>query len=179
MADIKSVCSRKYKAVHSSGQRKPSEILWVVMHSEEATTAESAAKWFTNPDSQGSAHLCLDDTICYRTLNNTDVPWAAPGANQKGFHIEQAGFARWNSIAWLRHRKTLQRAAYKTALHCQLFGIPVTFVTAAGLKRNTPGITTHAECTKAFGGSHTDPGVFWPRRTFMRYVRQYYIELTT
>ncbi len=181
MTDIKSICSRKYRAVRTSGLRDTSDILWIVLHDEEGDTAEGAARYFTTPQAQGSAHLCVDDTICYRTLNNVDVPWAAPGANTKGFHIEQAGYARWSAVVWKKHRRTLQRAAYKTALHCDLFDIPPVFVWADALKAGTPGVTTHAECTKAFSpaGGHTDPGPFWPRRTFMQYVRAFYVELTT
>ena len=172
--NITAVCSRKYHAVHTDGQRKLSDIRWIVLHDEEADTAQSAAAWFANPDSQGSAHLCVDDVMCFRTLDNDEIPWAAPGANRQGFHIEQAGFAKWSLVMWTRYRQTLRRAAYKTALHCKLFGIPPTFVFAAGLAAGDKGITTHAECTKAFGGDHTDPGLFWPRRLFMRYVRAYY-----
>ncbi len=179
MHPIESVCSRKYTAVRTSGTRKISAITLIVLHDEEADTAESAARFFTLPEAKGSAHLCVDDMICYRTLNNADVPWAAHGANTQGFHIEQAGFAKWSAVIWKKHRLTLQRAAYKTAVHCRLFGIPVQFVLADGLKRGVPGITTHAECTKAFGGTHTDPGPLWPRKLFMRYVRAFYAGLTT
>jgi hypothetical protein len=72
----------------------------------------------------------------------------------------------------------LQRAAYKAALHCEVFNITPAFRTAEELKRGMSGITTHAEVTKAFGpkGGHTDPGLFWPRRLFMRYVRDFYAE---
>ncbi len=181
VSDVKSICSKKYRATKTSGTRRPSDVRIIVLHDEEASTAESAARFFTTPQAQGSAHLCVDDTICYRTLDNTDIPWAAPGANEQGFHIEQAGFAKWSAVIWTSHRLTLQRAAYKTAVHCKLFDIPPVFVFAAGLEKGQPGITTHAECTKAFGpqGGHTDPGPFWPRKTFMRYVRGYYAELST
>ncbi len=178
MADVKAICSKKYRAKKTSGTRKLSQVNLIVLHDEEASTAESAAIFFTTPLAQGSAHLCVDDTICFRTLDNVDIPWAAPGANTQGFHIEQAGFAKWSAVIWKNHRLTLQRAAYKTALHCHLFGIPVQFVFADGLKKGVPGITTHAECTKAFGGTHTDPGPMWPRRFFMRLVRGYYAELS-
>jgi hypothetical protein len=33
------------------------------------------------------------------------------------------------------------------------------------------------ECTKAFGGTHTDPGRLWPRTFFMGRVRSYYFAL--
>jgi hypothetical protein len=167
-------CSREYRAVHTSGTRDLDDIRLIVLHDEESTSAEGAARWFANPDSSGSAHLCVDDQVCFRTLNNDEIPWAAQGANRQGFHIEQAGYARWSAVVWMNHYRTLQRAAYKTAQHCRAFGIPPIFRTAPALKQGYPGVTTHAECTKAFGGNHTDPGLFWPRRYFMRQVRKYY-----
>jgi N-acetylmuramoyl-L-alanine amidase len=176
---ISAPCSRRFRAVHTSGRRDPRRVRWIVLHDEEAKTAVAAAAWFANPESQGSAHLCVDDAICFRTLDDADIAWGAPGANEDGFHIEQAGFARWSAVIWRQHRQTLQRAAYKTAMHCHAFGVPPRFVTAPALRNGNPGITTHAECSKAFGGDHTDPGRFWPRRQFMFLVRRYYDELAT
>jgi len=183
--NIEAVCDRSYHASRSSGVRDTRIIKWVVLHSEEASTARSAATWFaiTEPPPPkgngpaGSAHLCVDDTICYRTLRNEEIPWAAPGANVYGFHIEQAGFARWAAGTWLLHRDTLRRAAYKTAVHLIAFDLPPVFLRADALKAGKKGVTTHAECTKAFGGDHTDPGLFWPRRYFMRLVNAYYGDL--
>jgi hypothetical protein len=185
---VSDLCSRKYKARRTSGKRDPQSIRWIVLHSEEASTAESAARYFTTPAAQGSAHLCVDDAICYRCLDNTDVPWGAASAfyaNRDGFHIEQAGFARWGSAAWLLHRGTIRRAAYKTALHCRLFGVPVRWVNADELPRHD-GITTHNAVSTASRRidpgnaakyTHTDPGIFYPRRYFMRLVREYYADL--
>ena len=168
-------CLRTYTAVHHSGRRPVEVIKWIVLHSTEGDTALGAAAWFANPRSRGSAHLCVDDNYCFRTLGDEFIPWAAPGANTLGFHIEQAGYARWTSLIWSsRHRMTLERAAYKTALHCRKFGIPPYFATASDLRAGKYGVTTHAECTKAFGGDHTDPGRGWPRWYFMRRVRQHY-----
>lgn len=174
MDPIGADCRTTYTAVHSSGTRPLDHVRWIVLHDEEAPTAESAARYFTDPQSGGSAHLCVDDQTCYRTLPNEAIAWGAPGANTEGFHIEQAGYARWSTVIWRRHLNTLKRAAYKTALHCRRFNIPPVFVTARDLRAGRPGVTTHAECTKAFGGSHTDPGLFWPRLLFMLYVKRYY-----
>lgn len=171
---ITAACRRDYKAVHSSGKRNVKDVIWIVMHDEEAKTAAAAASWFANPKSAGSAHICTDDNVCYRTLDNDETPWAAPGANTKGFHIEQAGYAAWSAVIWKSHMKALNRAAFKAAYHCHLFNIPPRFLWAADLKAGKKGITTHAECTKAFGGSHTDPGKGWPRRLFLQRVRYYY-----
>jgi N-acetyl-anhydromuramyl-L-alanine amidase AmpD len=177
-APIKAVCSKQYTAVHYSGTRTLTDIRWVVLHCTEGATAQGAAAWFANPASQGSAHLVVDDLICYRTLSNLQVPWGAQGANKNGFHIEMAGFARWTTEQWLAHDKTLRRAAFKTALHAKLFGIPLRWVGPKGLMVRKKGITTHADCTKAFGGSHTDPGPNFPKSVFMGYVRLYDAELS-
>jgi hypothetical protein len=66
---------------------------------------------------------------------------------------------------------------FSTAYHCLLFGVPPYFVKADGLRRGMRGVTTHAECTRAFGGSHTDPGDGWPRSFFMDRLRAYFEDL--
>ena len=176
---IDAACDRSYRAYHTQGTRPLRSVHWIVLHDEEASTAESAARYFTLPESGGSAHLCVDDAICFRCLDNKDIAEGAPGANTNGFHIEQAGFARWSAVVWRSHYRTLHRAAYKTAFHCHVFKLPPVFVFAAGLQQNEKGVTTHAQVSKAFRGTHTDPGPLWPRRYFMRLVRQYHAQLDT
>lgn len=166
-------CILRYRARRRSGSRALNRIIWIVMHDTEGGTAKGIAQYFSGPTARGSAHLVIDDKECYRCLPNSIIPWGAPGANEKGFHIEQCGYARWSLVFWKRHIETLRRSAYKAAQHCHKFNIPPVFITAKGLKNGQRGITTHAECTKAFGGSHTDPGRFWPRRLFMLLVRRY------
>jgi hypothetical protein len=168
-------CDQTYTAKRNSGSRPLSAIRLVVLHDTEGGTAKTIARYFASPTAGGSAHLVVDDTSCYRCLPNTVVPWGAPGANTQGFHIEQCGYAKWTNIIWsTKHRATLERAAYKTALHCRKFGIPPYFLTADELKKGKTGVTTHRECSLAFGGTHSDPGPGWPRWWFMRRVRSYY-----
>jgi hypothetical protein len=177
---ISADCHNDYKAFHTSGRRPLSEIDLIVVHSTEGGTARTVASYFSTPGSGGSAHLVVDDNACERCLRDDQIPWGAPGANYNGFHIEQCGYAKWVASLWSStHRKTLMRAAYKAALHYKRYlnGSP-RFLTAANLKagmRN--GITTHAECSKAFGGDHVDPGKGWPRVLFMTLVRGYFISL--
>ena len=175
----KADCHTTYTAVHHSGLRPLTDIWWIVMHDTEGGTAESVARYFTEPAAGGSTQLVVDDDHCYRTLANNMVPWGAPGANQNGFHIEQCGYASWTSAEWRTHQRMLERGAFKAAYHCHLFKLPVVFVNAAGLLAHKKGITTHAECTKAFGpaGGHTDPGPGWPRLVFMGLVKTYYDDL--
>ena len=172
---VEANCHLDFKAAHTSGKRPLYVIDKVVVHSTEGGTARSVARYFTDDASGGSTQLVVDDNTCYRCLSDDEIAWAAPGANYDGFHIEQCGYAKWTATVWSKtHRKTLQRAAFKTALHCLRYGIPIRFLTADMMKRGVKkGITTHAECTKAFGGSHTDPGAGWPRLLFMTMVRGY------
>jgi hypothetical protein len=176
---ISADCHAQYHAYHKSGRRPLSAINLIVMHATQGGTARSVAVYFRNPKSGGSATLVVDDYSCYRCLADNEIPWGAPGANYNGFHIEQCGYASWTAVLWSKtHRRTLMRAAYKAAYHAKKYGLKPRFLTAANLKagmRN--GITTHAECTKAFGGSHTDPGKGWPRLLFMTMVRGYYAVL--
>lgn len=185
-------CSTRYRAFHSSGTRKRTDVTMIVMHDEEAKTALSAASWFTSPRSGGSAHLCVDDKECYKTLDGADIPWGAASApqiaaNLHGFHIEQAGYAAWSAVIWKKHLNTLKRAAYKAAVWAQVFDIPVVFLDANALiagKRH--GITTHRAVSVASQHldpahasryTHSDPGAGWPTWLFMKYVRQYASEL--
>src|SRR6476659_2690471 len=174
MAPINSVCNRKYMREPLDGKASHKNI--IVLHDTEGGTAESIARYFQH-NSGGYTHLVVDDKDCYRCLENLDIPRGAPGANSLGFHIEQCGYAKWSLVIWKTHLNTLKRAAYKTALHCHKLNIPPVFIKAPELKQGAKGITTHAECTKAFGGSHTDPGPGWPRYLFMGYVRTYYRQL--
>jgi hypothetical protein len=175
--EVGAACSREFTAAHTSGKRPVSAIKWVVLHCTESSTARGSAAWFANPKSEGSAHLVVDDDHCYRCLSNDQIPWAAPGANVHGFHIEQAGYARWPRTRWLSHDTMLRRAAFKAALHCKAFGIPLRWVGPVGLRLGRKGVTTHADCTKAFGGSHTDPGAGYPKDKFMSYAKAYYAGL--
>lgn len=172
-------CNTSFHAVHSSGNRPTNVIDLVVMHSTEGGTSRSVASYFKSPNSGGSTQLVIDDDDCYRCLGDSEIPWGAPGANYNGFHIEQCGYARWFTSMWSTlHRRTIMRAAYKTAFHCSKYGISPRFLNAATLKKGIRnGITTHNECTLAFGGDHVDPGKGWPRVLFMTLVKGYYASL--
>jgi hypothetical protein len=176
---IEQNCSTQFRAKRLSGTRPLDQIWWVVQHSTEGDTARGAASWFSNNDSQGSAHRCMDNNECYRTLEDNEIPWGAPGANYHGIHHEQAGYARWTTLIWSKkHRQLLERDAYKSAVECRKYRLPVRFCKAADLKLKRKCITTHMECTKAFGGTHTDPGTGWPRFYFMLRVKYHYKRLT-
>jgi hypothetical protein len=171
---IDAACSPKFTAVHNSGGRSLDAITLIVIHSTEGATAAGAAAWFANPRSGGSAHVVVDDHVCYRTLDDSLVPWGAPGANTNGFHVEHAGFAHWDRTTWMSHEKTLRRGAYKAAAHAVKFGVPLQLLTAEDLRHRRSGFVTHATVTKAFPqGSHTDPGPGFPLDHYMELVAEF------
>ena len=177
-------CLRTYTAAHDSGTRPLSAVKWIVLHSTEGPTAKGAAEWFANPASEGSAHLVVDNGVCYRCLDNNRVPWAAPGANYNGFHVEQAGYAAWTRTDWLAHDDELRRVAYKVALHAKLFKIPLRWVGPVGLRLGRRGLTTHRDVSYAWpvlarkAGFHTDPGVNYPKDRVLLYAQGYLTLLT-
>lgn len=165
-------CSRDFTAVRASGRRRVGEIGLIVIHCTQSEIARSAAAWFADSRSGGSAHLCVDAVECYRTLANEVVPWGAAGANTRGLHIEIAGFAQWGLPEWTKREDALRRGAYKAALHAKRFGIPLEVLTPDRLKAGAKGFVTHATCSTAFGGSHWDPGPSFPLSRFMSWVTE-------
>lgn len=166
--------SVRYHAVKWSGDRKGSDIHYVVVHSTEGDTAESAAVWFTNQNAQGSANMVCGDYDAYRTLDDFQIPWAAPPLNTNGYHIEIAGFAEWSNAKWTIHSRRIKNAAYRAAIRCLAYKIPIVFIDAAGLERGEKGITSHREVSAAFHlSTHTDPGPKFPYDSFVAWTKKY------
>lgn len=162
-----------YPAAHTSGGRSTSAIKWVIIHSTEGSTASGAAGWFRNPQSSASTQLVVDNDFCFRCVRDDVIPWAAPGANTKGLHIEHAGFAKWNWAQWMLRRKMLQRSAYHIAKWCFKYNIPVVWLSPADLAAGKRGISSHANCSKGLGGGdHWDPGSSFPVKYLLSQVQK-------
>lgn len=176
-------CSRRYTAVRNSGKRSLSAIELVVIHDPESPSAQSTAQYLANASANpgGSYHIIVGDESCYRLLDNDVIAWGAPNANHNGVHISIAGYARWKRDEWLKHKRALQRAAWKTAATCRMYHLPPYFREARALGFGLQGVTTHAEVSKFSlahnlpgDHSHSDPGSGFPLHTFMAYVHDYY-----
>lgn len=169
---------RQRRAKHDSGERHPTAIRHVVIHSTEGGTAASVAAFFAG-NAQASTHLAIDDRECWRMLPDLIVPWGAPGVNTSGLHIEHCGYAAWSRAQWLEHRPTLERSAAKAAVWTRTYRIPARWLTPAQLRAGTAGFCTHATASKAFAtaGGHTDPGDGFPRDLYLRLVQRYAAEL--
>jgi N-acetylmuramoyl-L-alanine amidase-like protein len=172
-------CSRRFFPSPNSSGKRARPPIWIVLHDTEGGDARSNALYFMNTEGRRvSAHVVVDDTgACYRSVPDDEVAWAAGDANPRGLHIELAapeGAATgWTRADWLRRDMLLEVAAAHVARWSDVWGIPIRFVDAAGLRKGVSGITTHAEVTKAFGGDHVDPGPGFPLDDFLGRVRGY------
>lgn len=175
---LRAWCSTEYRAIRSSGTRRLAAIELLVVHTTQGTTARGAARWFTNPGCRGSAHLVVDGIECFRTLPPSAIPWGAPGANARGWHLEIAGMAQWSRAEWLARRGTIERAAFKLAWHARAFRIPIVRLSNAELRAGVKrGIVDHDQCSQVFGGTHWDVGDGFPFDVLLARARVYRKEL--
>lgn len=167
------VINHDFHAIHHSGDRLWKDILYIVEHDIESTNltgaAEGAAHWFTMAASGGSAQFCVDNDSIQQTLSMLTEAWGAPSVNHTGIHIEHMGVAHWTGAQWkAKAMPTIKRSAW---LHAHIVRtmrdhgvkMPLVHLSDAQLRSGSRrGIVTHAQCTRVFGGSHTDPGSGFP-----------------
>lgn len=161
----------RYIPARDQWPNRGNDTRWVVLHTiegpEAPTSAEGCANYFANPGNRtASTQFCVDTDSTVRCAELDKVVAGAVGANHKGIHIEQAGVAAQSPAEWrdtYSMRMVLGQTAPLVAALCVLFDIPVQFVKADGLRAGVRGVTTHAECWKAFGGDYrSDPGEHYP-----------------
>lgn len=166
-----------YHAVHSSGVVPIRSKTLIVLHDPEGGTghtgAENAASWFQNVASGGSTQFCCDDDSIQQTLSIAAVSWGAPYANRQGVHIECWGWAHWSRKEWLKEAAgSLDRCAFLVAYISHICGIPIRTLTDDEVRDGKRGVTTHAQCTRAFhAGTHTDPGRGFPMDVVLKRAR--------
>lgn len=163
--------------------RKPGDVLWLVIHtmeaSEASTTAGAVARWFagkSGPAPRASAHRCFDDDSMVQCVRLEDVAYAAPGANLLGIQYEHAGYARQSAAEWADpfSRRMLERSAMWAACDAKEFGIPIRRIGATELRARQPGFCGHADVSKAFGkSSHYDPGQSFPWDRYLADVERF------
>jgi hypothetical protein len=148
-------------------------IVWHDMEAPEAAdTAENVANWFAGPDApQASAHVCVDDNSWVDTVHLGDTAWAAPGANDDGVSIEQAGYASQDRQQWLDpySRATTANAVTWVKQQPELAHIPWRWLTDAQIRDGkSAGHIEHRDATRALGiGTHQDCGPNFPRDLVM------------
>jgi N-acetyl-anhydromuramyl-L-alanine amidase AmpD len=157
----------------------------LVLHSMESQekpgTAHRVAAWFASEAApRTSAHYCIDALEIIRCVRDTDIAWAAPGANSNGIHLEHAGRAAQTSAQWDDgySRAVLENSVLLAIALCHKWKIPAALVQPDGLVRGEHGITTHAWVSEAFKRStHTDPGADFPLAWYAKRVELGLLEL--
>lgn len=149
--------------------------LWVVVHDMEFPERPDAAEWtaayFAGRSAREgrsvSSHYCADNDSIVQCVRLSDVAWTVgnrPG-NYRGINWELAGYASQTREQWLDPygRAMLARVAEVMRRDMARFNIPARLLTDAQVKAMTPGVTSHAQLGRVFGGSdHTDPGAGFP-----------------
>jgi len=147
--------------------------IWFVWHDMEASEwsgrAESTAEYFrTLPDGRSvSAHYCADNDSVVQCVRLEDTAHTAGGnpGNPLGINIELSGFARQTRAEWLDEfgLAMFQRMAPIIRSDAKRFGIPLRWLSDDQLRARQPGMTTHGQVGRVFGGTtHTDPGPAFP-----------------
>ena len=150
----------------------------VVIHTMEIPerdgAAELCARWFQNPESEVSAHYCVDAETTIQCVLEQDIAWHARGGNASSVGVELAGYAGQRSLGWsdAYSRAVVERAARVTAEVCARHRIPIRRLRAADLVAGKRGVTGHADVSAAFRkGDHWDPGPDFPWARFLRLAR--------
>lgn len=168
-----------YHATHYSGARSFSVLKYIVVHDIESANYKAAAEncgaWFENRASKGSSNYGIDNNSLQQYLGLGTIPWGAPSVNTNGIHIEQMGLATWTNAQWRSKAVgTLDNCAWLIARLNTRLGIPIRTLSDAQLKSgHYRGIITHAQATRVFGGTHTDPGHGYPLQHVLTMAKAY------
>lgn len=167
-------------AKHSRERRTTGPRLHVVIHSVEADertdTAEAVGNYFANVTRKASTHTGVDVDTIVGYVDENRACFGAGGANDSGYHVEHAGYARQTAAEWLDPYGLcmLDRSARLTADWCRRDNIPVVELTPAQFNAGARGFVSHATVVIATGlGDHTDPGVGFPWTWYLDRVRRY------
>lgn len=147
--------------------------IWVVMHDMEFPERPDAAEWTAAYFARGadgrsvSSHYVADVDSIIQCVRLADTAWTVGNraGNYRGINWELAGYANQTREQWLDpfSRGMLERVAVVMRRDMARYNIPARVLTDAQVKAFTPGVTSHAQLGRAFGGTdHTDPGRSFP-----------------
>lgn len=159
---------------HGARRERP---IWIVLHCtagrEGKRKAEDCAHMLATipAASQGgkprSAHLVIDTDSCVQCVPFESEAYHCGGhGNRLGEGIELCGAATQTREQWLDALSLpmLGIAAHVVRWRCDVLEIPIVFRSALDLRAERPGVTTHAEISRAFPQDtrHIDPGPHFP-----------------
>lgn len=162
------------------GASKGRKVRVVVIHDMEAPetgkTAENVAKYFNTTNTKASAHICVDNNSIVQCVYDSDIAYAAPGANHDGIQVELAGYGNQTRAQWMDFYgiALLALGSDAVAQYCIKYGIPAVHLTDAELKAGKKGIVGHYQVSKVYKKSdHTDPGSGFPWDYFCESVKNF------
>lgn len=171
--------ARWYGKVPKSAPRK---VRLVVIHDmefyERADSAEVIARDFATrgESNKASAHICVDNNSVVQCVRDSQIAYAAPGANHDGIQVELAGYGKQTRQEWLDYYgiALLALGSDAVAQYCIKYGLPAVHLTNAQLKAGKPGIVGHYQVSEVYKKSnHTDPGKFFPWDYFVQSVQNF------
>ena len=149
--------------------RLGTEIDLIVLHDMETPETNGIAlsvarNWFGTVAAMSSAHYCIDNLAIVGCVDENATAWHTPKVNKRSIGIEQPGRASQTREGWLDPYSdaVLTLLARLLADLCHRHNIPLRLLSDDELRRGDSGITYHAQCTRVFGGTHTDPGTGYP-----------------
>jgi hypothetical protein len=164
--------------------RKMGDVRVCVIHTAECPqtlgSAVALGQWVSGPKAPpASWHygVTFGDgaSAIVQCVRESDVAWAAPGANKDGVQVELCGHATDDPALWLDGPGlgVLTNGARLAGRICKRWGLPVKRLTVAELLAGERGIIGHDTATKAYHKStHTDPGRDFPWAEFLRIANE-------
>lgn len=158
-------------------QSARTEVRWIVLHSTESArvkgAARSVASWFASAGApMASSHYVVDPDEVIQCVDERAIAWTEGVANPYSVGIEIVGKAAHTREQWLDDygEPTLRRVAALVRDISDRWSIPLVAIDADGIRREVPGVTTHAAITAGYrvAGGHTDPGAGFPMDWVLR-----------
>lgn len=160
--------------------------IWLIVHATHGAEGvgkarNGAIELATLPDNapkalQRSTHLWIDTRTVVQSVPFNREAWhAGHTGNMFGEGIELCGSADQTEAQWLDDLSLpmLNLLAHILRWRSEQLMIPLIFRGADALKARVPGVTTHAEITKAFPTetNHFDPGPHFPMEQVLTAAR--------
>ena len=169
------VQARDYLKWKGPPARRPVDgiVIHVMQAKETALTAENLGEYFQHPDYPSSTHIGCDSNSVVQYVKDNDIAYGAKGYNQKGIHVELAGFTSQNRAQWLDPFGIglMAVAGDAVAQYVLKYTIPLKRLSVAELRAGKRGIFGHDTVSLAFKqGDHMDPGPDFPWDYFMDQV---------
>lgn len=122
--------------------------------------------WYHRSGARLGSQVIIDkEALSGWVINENQRAYAVENHNTGALHIEMIGFAKFTPSIWWTRMPQLEKCARWCAFWHKTYGIPIQTST-------TSGICTHKMCTDLYGGSHYDPGPFFPFQWLLRRTQQ-------